>query len=72
MKQQGIGVVSHYVPLHSSPAGKKYGRCGSAMSVTDIASSSLIRLPLWVGIKEKEQVEVVEKLQHVIFGDAYS
>jgi dTDP-4-amino-4,6-dideoxygalactose transaminase len=52
MKQRGVQTVFHYIPLHSSPAGLEYGRCGSAMSVTDDISARLVRLPLWVGVEQ--------------------
>jgi len=38
------------VPLHSAPAGRRYGRACGALAVTDRASDSLVRLPLWLGI----------------------
>jgi len=50
LKDQGINCVFHYVPLHSSPAGKKYGRVSGCLSVTDIVSERLVRLPMWVGL----------------------
>jgi len=46
LKAQGINPVFHYIPLHSSPAGCKYGRTGSVMQVTDKLSERLLRLPL--------------------------
>jgi len=46
LKALDIHTVFHYVPLHSSPAGLKYGRAGSAMTVTDNLSDRLLRLPL--------------------------
>lgn len=47
LKAQGIYPVFHYVPLHSSPAGQRYGRCGSTMEITDDLSERLLRLPLY-------------------------
>lgn len=58
LKQCGIGAVFHYVPLHVSPAGKKYGRICNDLSVTQKLSDCLVRLPLWVGMEE----EVVERV----------
>jgi dTDP-4-amino-4,6-dideoxygalactose transaminase len=55
LKSKGIQAVFHYVPLHSSPAGLKYGRCSGEMTVTDATSESLIRLPLWIGMTERDQ-----------------
>jgi len=53
LKQRGIGAVFHYIPLHSSPAGKRFGRCASEdLPVTDATSDRLVRLPLWVGLEE--------------------
>ncbi|MDO8349922.1 MAG: dTDP-4-amino-4,6-dideoxygalactose transaminase [Gallionella sp.] len=47
LKSQGIHPVFHYVPLHSSPAGRRYGREGSGMQVTNDLSERLLRLPLF-------------------------
>ncbi len=52
LKQRDIHAVFHYVPLHSSPAGRKYGRCSGSMDVTDTVSQRLVRLPLWVGLED--------------------
>ena len=62
----GIGALFHYVPLHSSPAGLQYARCGSEMSVTEDVASSIVRLPLWVGMGEAEVSRVVSALQEVL------
>lgn len=61
-----IWPVFHYVPLHSSPAGLRYGRSHGEMSVTDSIAARLLRLPLWVGITEAEQAEVVRVLAGAI------
>lgn len=50
LRSCGINCVFHYVPLHSSPGGMKYGRVSGSMNVTDCQSESLIRLPLWIGL----------------------
>lgn len=52
MNQAGISTVFHYVPLHSSPAGLKFGRATGELAVTDDFSSRLVRMPLWIGIQE--------------------
>ncbi len=59
LKHQDISAVFHYVPLHSSPAGLRYGRAHGELKKTDSASSRLIRLPLWVGLTDGEQDKVV-------------
>lgn len=50
LQLEEIYSVFHYVPLHSSPAGRLFGRVGSSMTVTDDISDRLLRLPLWVGL----------------------
>lgn len=50
----------HYVPLHSSPAGERYGKTCGSMAATESASSRLIRLPLWIGMGEKVDTVISE------------
>ncbi len=52
LRDRGIQAVFHYIPLHSSPAGRAIGRTGSSMSVTDDISDRLVRMPLWLGLDE--------------------
>jgi dTDP-4-amino-4,6-dideoxygalactose transaminase len=51
LKKAGVGAVFHYVPLHNSPAGLRYGRSRGDLPVTLDASERLVRLPLWLGIE---------------------
>lgn len=51
-KRNDICSVFHYVPLHSSPAGKRYGRTHGSLNVTIDQSERLVCLPLWVGLTE--------------------
>lgn len=60
LKQKSISTVFHYVPLHSSPAGKKYGKISGNLDVTDKISDTLLRLPLHPGLCDSE-VEIVAK-----------
>lgn len=55
LRALGINTVFHYVPLHSSPAGKRFGRCAGAMTNTDDLSARLLRLPLWVGLEAEAE-----------------
>lgn len=52
LNQQGINAVFHYVPLHSSPAGQKFGRIGGLMTNTETLSDRLLRLPFWLGVEQ--------------------
>lgn len=61
LKASGISAVFHYVPLHSSDAGRRFGRLGSGMQVTDSLSARLVRLPLYPDLRESEVVEIAEK-----------
>lgn len=62
LKREGIFSVSHYVPLHSSPAGLRYGRVHGALEQTHDLSERLIRLPLWVGLTAAQQARIVDVL----------
>lgn len=61
MKADGVGAIFHYVPLHTSPAGKKFGRAHGALKKTVELSNRIVRLPLWMGM-ERRLTEVVEKI----------
>lgn len=52
LKNKGISAVFHYVPLHTSPAGRKYGRFAGTDVFTTRESERLIRLPLYYGMGE--------------------
>jgi len=58
LKAKDILPVFHYVPLHSAPAGRQYGREGSTMRVTDELSERLLRLPLFYEMSDAEIAHV--------------
>ena len=58
LKARGVSAVFHYVPLHSAPAGRKYGRTSGSLAQTDRISDTLVRMPLWWGMNE-EQIGLV-------------
>ena len=60
LKERGIGAVFHYVPLHDSPAGKKYSRTHGILDITSDISSRLIRLPLWINMSDIEVQRVID------------
>ncbi|MCQ1839288.1 dTDP-4-amino-4,6-dideoxygalactose transaminase [Neorhizobium galegae] len=66
LKRSNIFSVFHYVPLHSSPAGKRYGRAQGDLKVTNIQSERLVRLPLWVDLTAGQQEHVVRVLKDAI------
>lgn len=55
LRRAGVGAVFHYVPLHSAPAGRRYGRHEGPLPVTDSVSDCLVRLPLWPGMEPVQQ-----------------
>lgn len=55
LKAKEINSVFHYIPLHLSPAGQRFSKNGSDLQVTETTYSRLLRLPLWVGLKESSQ-----------------
>lgn len=62
MKNAGINALFHYIPLHDSPAGKRFGRVSGEMRYTNSIAQRLIRLPLWVGLSDKDVSRVVDVL----------
>jgi dTDP-4-amino-4,6-dideoxygalactose transaminase len=66
LKQEGIGAVFHYVPLHDSLAGKKFGRVAGEITVTNDLADRLLRLPMFYEIKDS-QIYVVTNLIEEFF-----
>lgn len=63
LKQKGILSVFHYVPLHTSKAGIKYGRFCGEDKYTTKESNRLVRLPMYYGLKETEIDMVVQSVK---------
>jgi dTDP-4-amino-4,6-dideoxygalactose transaminase len=61
MNDIGINCTFHYVPLHSSPAGKIYGRVNGNLEVTNNIAERLVRLPLFPGMSSTQADLVVKK-----------
>lgn len=54
LKSRGINAVFHYIPLHSSPAGKLLGVTPLDMKTTDYISDTLVRMPMYYNISDEE------------------
>jgi dTDP-4-amino-4,6-dideoxygalactose transaminase len=65
LKQAGIHAVFHYVPLHLSPAGRRFGRVCGRLDVTENLADRLVRLPLWVGLEAQQERVIAAVLQNV-------
>jgi dTDP-4-amino-4,6-dideoxygalactose transaminase len=63
LRSNGVIGTFHYVPLHSSPAGLKYGRTVGSMAKTDSFAGRLARLPLWPGMTEAQVNHVIETVK---------
>lgn len=61
LNKQQINAVFHYVPLHNSPAGLKYGRVHGEMERTNSLSERLLRLPMWVGLDVLPITKTIQK-----------
>lgn len=63
LKEKGILSVFHYIPLHSSAAGRKFGRFHGEDVYTTKESERLMRLPMYYSLKMEEAREVVQSLK---------
>ena len=63
LKSRGVGAVFHYVPLHSAPAGHKFGRFNGEDRFTTKESERLIRLPMFYGITEDESTYIIDTIK---------
>lgn len=59
LKENGVGAVFHYIPLHSAPAGRKFGKFVGEDRYTTKESERLVRLPLYYGLSDDEIQKVV-------------
>ena len=59
MKENDIGCVFHYIPLHSAPAGLKFGRFAGEDVYTTKESDRLVRLPMYYGLEKKDLEKII-------------
>ena len=62
LKANDILAVFHYIPLHSAPAGQKFGRFDGADVYTTAESERLVRLPMYYGLTEADRNKVIAKV----------
>tara|TARA_B100000482_G_scaffold169973_1_gene136099 strand:- start:2644 stop:2910 length:267 start_codon:yes stop_codon:yes gene_type:complete len=67
-KQRGIGIFTHYIPLHISTGGKKYGRAHGSLVESVNCNAQLYRLPLWPDLTDLD-VDNVVSLVFEAFGE---
>ena len=63
LKENGIMSVFHYIPLHTAPAGLKFGRFHGEDKYTTRESERLARLPMYYGLKEEQVDYICEKVK---------
>jgi dTDP-4-amino-4,6-dideoxygalactose transaminase len=63
MSRNDIKCVFHYVPLHSSPAGQRYGRVRGSLDTTNMQSERLVRLPIFFELSESQQDRVTDAVK---------
>ena len=62
MKENEINCAFHYIPLHSAPAGIKFGSFFNEDIYTTIESERLVRLPLWYGMSETDITRIINSI----------
>ena len=60
LKENDILAVFHYIPLHSAPAGKRFGRFHGTDEVTTRESDRLLRLPMYYGLSDEDINKVID------------
>ena len=64
LKQKKISSIFHYIPLHSSPFGKKNTQTKTKMTNTNKISKNLLRLPIYTGLSKKNIIRVVSQIMN--------
>ncbi len=63
LRSNGVGAVFHYVPLHSAPAGQKFGKFIGEDKYTTRESERLVRLPMYYGLEEDKAEYIADKVK---------
>jgi dTDP-4-amino-4,6-dideoxygalactose transaminase len=63
VRRRGVDAVFHYVPLHSSPAGRRFGRCSGALDQTTCQAERVVRLPLWAAMTDDVSDRVIAAVE---------
>ena len=66
LKQLNVGAIFHYIPLHSSPAGMRFGRVHGRMDNTDSLSGRLLRMPMYNYIEDIKIQRVIESVTSLV------
>ncbi|MEW9093558.1 MAG: dTDP-4-amino-4,6-dideoxygalactose transaminase [Clostridiaceae bacterium] len=66
LKEKGIGAVFHYVPLHESPMGQKFGYKLGDLHITENLSRRILRLPMYPELKAQEIEYIVKNIKCIL------
>ena len=69
LKEKEILSVFHYIPLHSAPAGKRFGRFSGEDEYTTKESERLLRLPLYYGLTEEQNAYIISMIKEFFMGE---
>ena len=67
MKDHGVGCVFHYIPLHTAPAGYKFGRFDGNDEYTTIESERLVRLPMFYRLSEDQVKYIIDCIKEFYY-----
>lgn len=67
LRESGIHAVFHYIPLHSSPMGQRYGYCAGDLPITESISERILRLPFFYELSRADQDEVILGIERFFF-----
>ena len=68
LKENGVAAVFHYIPLHSAPAGQKFGRFHGEDKYTTANSNRLVRLPMYYGMTDEDINKVIATVKQFYKG----
>jgi dTDP-4-amino-4,6-dideoxygalactose transaminase len=63
LRRAGVTATFHYVPLDTSPAGRRYGRSLQPLTRSEDFSRRLVRLPLWAGLTDDQLTRVLSEVR---------
>jgi dTDP-4-amino-4,6-dideoxygalactose transaminase len=66
LDRRGVHAIFHYVPLHSAPAGRRYGRAHGELVETESVSERIVRLPLWYAMPPEAVDQVTSAVADVV------
>lgn len=66
LKENGVTAVFHYIPLHTAPAGKEYGRFHGEDKYTTKESERIIRLPMYYELDEQDAKKVMDLIHTIL------